>query len=430
MGANQYADVGVGVVHSGNRADVLILLRWVLIIAIAYLVLFSHPLADLPPGAAIFIALYLGSNLVVSQLLRTATKGGWLEWGVVVLDIVAVAVALSLVGGASGELFVLYFVVLFLSALADGVVLAVGAALFIGAAHIYTASGFLDAGDLIRQGYIVRIPFLFAVALFFGNLVQHARDEQREKKQAEQRAMRMELLSTVSHDLRNPLGVVASLADLLLEGDAGELTAEQANLVQRMHASTRQVLNMSNNLIDAERIDLGSFPVRLEATDLRRVVEQTLVPWRTAAEIKGIEVDAVLPATPAVAEVDSVQLSRALSNLLSNAINFTPSRGKVAVSLHATSKGGWQLAVSDTGRGIPAEILASLGKKHVADGAAGAGSGLGLFIASEIAKAHGGSVSGRSEPGEGTTITLRLAPPPAVASAGIDRRTGDLVPVG
>ena len=253
--------------------------------------------------------------------------------------------------------------------------------------------------------------FLFFLPLrcFSEISCKHARARQRNAQQSALRASRMEVLSTVSHDLRNPLGVVESLADLLLDGDAGKLNFEQENLVQRIHASIRQVLNLSNNLIDAERIELDSFPVRRERKDLRRIVEQTLVPWRSAAELRHVSVETELPPLGAMAYVDGGQLGRALSNLLSNAINFTPRNGTVRVVVSPDGSGGWDLAVSDTGPGIPPEMLANLGQKHVAGtSAAGVGTGLGLFIASAIAQAHGGQVSGRLNSDRGTTITLSI----------------------
>ncbi len=396
--------------QDGARSDVemLILLRWVLIIAIAYLVLFSRPLAMITPAASIFIALYLGSNLVVQKIVAHMQRSPLFEWGVVLLDVTAVSLALFLTGEPTGELFVLYFVVLFASALADGVGLAVGAAVFVGIAHLYTASGFLEIGELVRRGYMVRIPFLFAVALFFGNLVQSARAKQRLAAERERRAQRMEFLSTVSHDLRNPLGVIESLADLLIDGDAGELSSEQANLVQRILVSIRQVLNLSNNLIEAERIDVGNFSLRTKKVDLRAVIEGTLVTAATAADLKRISLKTNLPDVPAIADVDAVQIERSLANLLGNAIKFTPENGNVACSL-THSDGAWAVEIRDSGPGIPTHLLGDVGRKHLIDAdVTGSGSGLGLFISAAVAIAHGGSLHAEIPATGGTAITLTL----------------------
>jgi len=386
----------------------LVMLRWVLIIAIAYVVLFSHPLTQMAPTAAVFVALYLGSNIGLAEMMRRRLYQGWLEWFVVGLDVLAITVAIYLTGEGSGDLFVLYFVVLFLSALTDGVLLAVGAALFIGAAHLYTASGFVDLGELIQKGYMVRIPFLFAVALFFGNLVQRARAQERDTQGKVLRAQRMEILSTVSHDLRNPLGVIDSLAGLLLDGDAGRLNADQASLVQRIRASIRQVLHLSNNLIDAERIELNSFSLRLEPCDLRVVLEEALVMANTAASLKGISLTSEIPTTKIHAEVDPVQIERAVSNLLGNAIKFTPAGGSVRLALRREGR-GLRIEVSDSGPGLPDALLRDLGRKHLLGGQVpGSGSGLGVFIAAAVSRAHGGRLVAKNHRDAGATVALEI----------------------
>ena len=130
---------------------------------------------------------------------------------------------------------------LFLSALSERIGLVVGAALLITVAHLYTLSHFVDLGVLIQQGYMLRIPFLFVVALFFGHLVHHARVRERSVEEGRARELRLDLLSAVSHDLKNPLGVIDSLAELMLDGSAGPLNEQQADLARRIQSSTRQV---------------------------------------------------------------------------------------------------------------------------------------------------------------------------------------------
>ncbi len=396
----------------------LVLLRWVLIIAIAYLVLFSRPLTEVPPVAAVFIAFYLASNLALVQLLRLRLQRAWVEWGVVVLDIGAVTVALALTGEGHNDLFVLYFVVLFLSALTDGVLLSVAAALFIGAAHLYTAAGFVDAGVLIEQGYMVRIPFLFAVALFFGNLVQRTRSRQRDAQDGLLRAQRMELLSTVSHDLRNPLGVIDSLTGLLLDGDAGRLNTEQTGLLERIRVSIRQVLHLSNNLIDAERIELNNFPVRFAVCDLRVALEETLMIAETAAGLKGVSLLADLPQAPLPVVVDSIQIERAVANLVGNAIKFTSAGGSVRISMRREGE-SVRIEVADTGSGFPENLLQDLGRKHhLGSQAKGTGSGLGLYIAGAVTRAHGGRIVATNRSGGGAVIALEIPVGPVPGLAG------------
>jgi signal transduction histidine kinase len=394
---------------------VIVTLRWVLIIAIAYLLLFSRPLGTTPVSVAIFVALYLGSNVVLTELARRESRHAGLEWAVVILDIAAVTLALYLCGSGANELFVLYFGVLFLSALLDGVLMAVGAALLIGTANIYTASAFMDAGELVRHGYVVRLPFLFAVALFFGNLVQNARARERQVRDSALRAQRMELLSTVSHDLRNPLGVIDSLAELLMDGDAGQLNQDQLGLLRRIRVSIRQVLHLSNNLIDAERIELDHFTLRPEECDLREIVDEALVIAATAAQIKGVRLSSQLPLRARL-RADAVQIERAVSNLLGNAIKFTPRGGTVSLTLR-NEPTCVRIEITDSGPGFPETLLGDLGRKHLlgAD-ARNTGSGLGLFIADAVMKAHGGWLSAENGAGGGAKVALNLPAEPEAAA--------------
>jgi signal transduction histidine kinase len=397
---------------SVQRGQVLLLLRWVLIISIAYLLLFSRPLAETPTAVAIFVALYLASNVVLSQVLGRIAYQTTLEWVVVVADTLAVTLALTLLDGASGELFVLYFVVLFLSALSDRIGLVAGAVLFISVAHLYTASRFLDGAELITQGYILRVPFLFAVGLFFGNLVHNARVQQRQTEAEQARAVRSEFLSTVSHDLRNPLGVIDSLAGLLTDGEAGPLNAGQANLIQRIQVSARQVLNLSGNLIDAERIEAGRLVMRTAPADLGRIVEDAVLMARSASDLKEVSLSTSISDDLPCAEVDVVQIERVLSNLLGNAIKFTTRGGHITVSLSA-SHSGFCLSVADNGIGIAPAVIPSLGTKHFSDPFShrSDGSGLGLFIVNTVVKAHGGRFEITSRPRCGTTVTVFLPLP-------------------
>jgi signal transduction histidine kinase len=404
-----------------HQAHAVILLRWVLIITTAYLMLFSRPLAEMPPWVALFVAAYLGSNVLLTEWLPRLRSAAVLEWTVVAIDTLALTLALALTGGGgSGDLFVLYFAVLFLSALSERIGLVVGAALLITVANLYTVVQYRGVGALLEQGYMLRVPFLFVVALFFGQLVHLARTRQRDAEARQARELRLDLLSGVSHDLKNPLGVIESLAELLLDGSAGPLTAQQADLTRRIRASTRQVIILSQNLIDAERIEAGRLVVMPRRAALAKIVDDALVVARSASAIKGVALHAELAPDLPPLLVDTVQMERVIANLLGNAIKFTPAGGRVRLSA-GVHRGAVHIAVADDGPGIPPEELPRLSERHFrgvrSHGIDGAG--LGLFIVRALVEAHGGTLRIDSAVGEGTTVTVVLpiaAPdPPADA---------------
>jgi signal transduction histidine kinase len=385
------------------------LLRWVLIVATSYLVLFSHPLSELSPVAALFVAAYLASNVALTELLPRVRGLPAFDWVLMVIDIAALSLAVVLADEASSELFVLYFAVLFLSALSERIELVVGAAVLITVAHLYTVSQYVSFQTLLDQGYMLRIPFLFVVALFFGHLVHHARVRERSAEDDHSRELRLDLLSAVSHDLKNPLGVIESLADLLLDGSAGPLNAQQADLARRIRTSTRQVLTLSQNLLDAERADAGRLVLQRRLDSLDTVIASALAVARNASDIKGVALQAELePGLPAL-PIDTVQIERVFANLLGNAIKFTPAGG--SVQLIARRHGGdVVVAVTDDGPGIPPEELPRLAERHFRGARSRGvdGSGLGLFIVRAVVEAHGGSVRITSGLDRGTTVTVTL----------------------
>lgn len=411
-----------GSAGGGGGLHMVVILRWVLIVATCYLVLFSRPLASVGPEEALFVAAYLASNLVLAPLLRAPGRQRLLEIVIVLVDTTAITVAHLLTGFAWDGSFVLYFLVLFLCALTEQIGLVVSAALIIASLHLYTLSHFVALGKLIDSGELMRIPFLFAAALLFGYLGQSARRREREEGEQRARAARLEFLSAVSHDLKNPLYVIQSLADLLLSGDDGKLNAAQADLANRIHATARQVTNLALNLIDAERIEAGRLTLQQRYVSLAEVVDEALQLARSAGELKGIQVtSAVAPNLPPVF-VDPVQTERVIANVLTNAIKFTPPEGKVALTLRRAGE-VLELIVTDSGPGILPEQLPRLFEKYQRGRSSGRveGSGLGMFIVRAIVEAEGGTVGISSTVGRGTSVKVCF---PAASSAAVERNRG------
>ena len=396
----------IGVPH---HVHTVVLLRWVLIIATSYLVLFSRPLAEVTPGIALFVAGYLASNVALTELAPRLRAAGVFDWLVIIVDTAALALAVALTGSSSSDFYVLYFAVLFLSALSERIGLVVGAALLVTLTHLYTMSHFLDAHVLWSTGYLLRIPFLFVVALFFSHVVHHARERERTIEHHRAHDLRLDLLSSLSHDLKNALGVIDALAELLLDGSAGALNDDQTDLTRRIQGSTRQVIALAQNLIDAERVEAGRLVLQRRRVRMTKVIDDALVVAGSASEIKGVALQSTVErGLPAIA-VDVVQIDRVLANLLGNAIKFTPAGGRVRLSARARAE-GVEVAVTDDGPGIPAEELPRLSERHFRGSRSTGveGSGLGLFIVRAVVEAHGGTLRIASGIGRGTSATVWL----------------------
>lgn len=400
-----------------NKIEGVLLLRWVLIIATSYLVLFSRPVR--PLGVDLFVAAYLASNIALRALLPRMPSEYFFDAAVVVFDASMVSIGLALTGTASSQFFVMYFVVVFLSALTERIELVVGAAVLVSATHLYGTAQFTGVAPLLSPGYALRVPFLFAVALFFGHLVGESRGRERAAEDARARALRMEFLSTFSHDLKNPLGVIQALTRLLLEGDGGPLSERQKNLAQRLDATTQHVITLALNLIDAGRVDAGWLALHRRATNLATVVEDALLLARSASVTKGVALDcAVAPDLPLVC-VDPVQVERVITNVVGNAIKFTPTEGTVSLSVGRAAADEVVLEIRDNGAGIPPSELPGIFDKYrgQAPNSPIEGSGLGLFIVEAIVKAHGGRIAISSAVGQGTTVTVHFPISPRTPEA-------------
>jgi signal transduction histidine kinase len=199
------------------------------------------------------------------------------------------------------------------------------------------------------------------------------------------------------------------MAELLLEGQAGELSTQQTNLVRRIHANIRRVISLSLNLLDAARIESGRLNLQRTPVNLGEVVEDALSMARSAGDLKGVALRITAePGLPKV-DIDFMQMERVVSNLLDNAIKYTPTGGMVTVMLNAAAD-HLVLTVRDNGPGITPQEMPSLFEKYRRHANSGRnhGSGLGLFIVKAIVEAHGGSVEADSVVGKGTTMRVRI----------------------
>ncbi len=232
--------------------------------------------------------------------------------------------------------------------------------------------------------------------------------EIRDKEEALRKAIgqREEVVSIVSHDLRNPLGVVAAAADLLIDLplDEGE-RRKQAEIIKR---SADRMQRLIEDLLDVSRIEAGALVVRRAAEEPRELLEEAREVFLHQAEDGGVTLR-IGEAVDGPVKVDRDRILQALSNLLDNALRFTPSGGEIVLSARDADAGTVSLEVSDTGAGIPPETLEHLFDRFwQADGEGQGTAGLGLTIVRGVARAHGGSVAVRSEPGSGSTFSIQL----------------------
>jgi signal transduction histidine kinase len=260
-----------------------------------------------------------------------------------------------------------------------------------------TAFGATDKSFTLLLGEIA------AAALHRARGFEEAQAERRHAE-AMSRA-REEVLAVVAHDLRNPLNLISSTSQLLLEIDPGR--EKRDHLLRICIRASQRMNHLIGDLLDVTRFQAGRFSLELERISVRSIVQQIDELFRQQAATRGIAFDAKAPDDDVVVVADSARALQALGNLVGNALKFTPDGGGVEVTADVAAN-GVVFRVADSGPGIPPEHISHLFDRFWQARNDRRGIGLGLAIAKGIADAHGGTIGVTSVVGRGTTFTLSL----------------------
>jgi signal transduction histidine kinase len=230
------------------------------------------------------------------------------------------------------------------------------------------------------------------------------------RRLAELDRLRAEFLGVASHELKTPINVIRGYTELIEEELAGEITPHQREIMQRIGEQTRVLTRQVSRLMDISRLETGSYLIELERVALRDLIMGVDRAFEIVALEKGVtllaEVSADAP-EELVVDVDLIR-DEVLSNLVSNALKFTPQGGHVWVRARG-EEGGVVIEVSDTGPGIPAEHRPHIFEKYYqVERSRSLGAGLGLAIAKEMVDAHGGRIELEDRDGPGSTFRVHL----------------------
>jgi len=221
-------------------------------------------------------------------------------------------------------------------------------------------------------------------------------------------ATRDDFLANVSHDLRSLLGGLSLSAQLLLEkaptGAAGDLTRKCAGTSQRLVARMSRLVN---DLLDVTSIEAGKVALLIEESDVADILRDTLEAFEPLATAKGVSLSVEPAIPPCVVRLDSGRILEVLANLVSNALKFTSSGGRISIRV-AREDNELRFAVHDTGVGIPEDALQGVFEKYKQVSKDRRGLGLGLYISKGIVEAHGGRMWGESQLGTGSTFHFAI----------------------
>jgi NtrC-family two-component system sensor histidine kinase KinB len=226
---------------------------------------------------------------------------------------------------------------------------------------------------------------------------------------AELDRLKSEFVMTASHELRTPLTSIGMSIDLLLESGLKKLNDKEKQLLSAAHEDLQRLKAFANNLLDLSRIEAGKMEMEFSSNSVRPFFERVVEFFKGQADQKEVTISFDVPEGLPSVKADGNKITWVLTNLISNALHFTPPGG--IIRLKAEAFGPFvQLSVSDNGPGIPYEYQSKIFDKfvQVKSNHTLGGSGLGLAICKEIVRAHGGTIWVDAVPGAGSTFTFTL----------------------
>jgi signal transduction histidine kinase len=224
--------------------------------------------------------------------------------------------------------------------------------------------------------------------------------------------MKSDFVSHVSHELRTPLTAIKGAMDLVLREVVGPLTEKQIHYLTRVRSNTQHLAGLINDLLDLSKIESGRIEVKSSRVSLTGLVHEVVEALRPVAAEKVIALEATVREPSILVWADRDKINQVLTNLIGNAIKFTPVQGKVTVSASINGAESVQVSVSDTGPGVPPDekekIFAKFYQIAEVNGENSKGTGLGLAISKALVELHGGKIWVESEPSRGSTFLFTL----------------------
>ncbi|OGZ18995.1 MAG: hypothetical protein A2175_01560 [Candidatus Nealsonbacteria bacterium RBG_13_42_11] len=226
--------------------------------------------------------------------------------------------------------------------------------------------------------------------------------------------MKTEFVSISAHQLRTPLSAIKWTLKTLLDGDLGEISKEQRDFIEKSYQSNERMINLINDLLDVTRIEEGKYLYKPVLSKFELVIQFIINSHQDELDRKNLKLEfKKLKAKIPQVLIDVEKIRLAIDNLLENSMRYTPSGGKITITLdYSEEKQEVEFIIQDTGIGIPKDQQSRVFSKFFR----GAnvirmeteGSGLGVFLAKNIIEAHGGKIWFESKEGQGTTFYFSL----------------------
>lgn len=223
--------------------------------------------------------------------------------------------------------------------------------------------------------------------------------------------MKSEFASLVSHEFRTPLTSICGYTEMLLDGDAGELTDEQTNIMKTIQRNANNLAETINSLLVVSRLEAGAIKLNLGELEIHEVVDNTVELLRTQIAAKNLKLKVSVDSDLPVVEGDSQWINQVILNLLLNAYKYTPSGGTIRISAKVKDDFLY-IKITDSGIGMSTDEQKKLFTKFFRaenpETIKAGGTGLGLWISRSLVEMHGGEILVMSKPRKGSTFTIKL----------------------
>lgn len=395
----------------------ILLFRWLALLLVLVLHWFDRSTDGVLfplPQMVLVVAGYNGLHLLLMRYVR------WLQrpLNYLAMDTVVATVAVYLTGGYHSSFFLLYVFIIIAAAFHLELARTITVSLAIGLIHI-GACYFNPAG--LEQPYAqyilaAKLFLLLVVAVLCGLLLEQLRREHEETEREREQVARLRALeqlqagfvSSVSHELRTPLTCIKASVDLLRDTSAG-FSPDQVELVHTIGHHLGRLEGLVTDLLEITKLEAGQVTLAKQPTDLPQIVKRVVSALHPLTDAKEQGISMHWPESMDLVEVDRRRIEQVLTNVLSNAIKFTPRGGHIDVTLTETAA-SVQVCIADDGPGIaPADQAFVFDKFYVVSDDRGlSGLGLGLYIAQETIELHGGRIWVDSQPGAGSTFCFTV----------------------